>query len=219
MKAVQPKVEFITPLNRDAILKRIEEVGRTCYKSEDKITEESAPKFAKMLVKRGHEAMIEHVNITIKFTTDRGIPHEVVRHRLASYAQESSRYCNYSKSKHGSSISVIDIASGFEYDMADSKDFTKYATWYDAMEYAEKAYLKMIELGAPPDEARSVLPTCTKTEIVMTTNLREGRHFIRLRASKHAHPSIQLLAKEVLRVFNIELPELFSDLVEELEYE
>jgi len=213
MNVMQPKVEFITPLNRDVILKRIEEIGRVCYKSEDLITEKSAPKFVRMLVERGHEAMIEHINVTIKFTTNRGVTHEMVRHRIASYAQESTRYCNYSKDKMGAGINVIAIDSGFSYDLDNPIDIEKYNVWTEAMNQSELAYLKLTELGAKAQEARSVLPICTKTEIVMTANLREWRHFISLRASNSAHPDIKLLAKKVLVDFNDTLPEIFGDLV------
>lgn len=214
MNIIQPKVEFITPINREAILKRIEEIGRTCYKSEDRITEESSPNFVEMLVNRGHEAMIEHINVTIKFTTNRGVTHEMVRHRIASYAQESTRYVNYSKDKNGNGINVLDIATGFNYDLDDINDKAKYVVWQQAMKSAEATYLKLIELGATPQEARDVLPISTKTEINMTCNLREWKHFIKLRASKPAHPEIRMLAIQVYDEFIKYLPEVFSNLEE-----
>lgn len=214
MNIVQPSVEFITPPNRDIILKRIEEIGRSCYKSEDRITDESAPKFVEMLVGRGHEAMIEHINVTIKFVTNRGVTHEMVRHRIASYAQESTRYVNYSKDKNGSGINVLDIASGFKFDIEVQNDIDQYNEWVQAMNDAEKHYLKLIELGASPQKARDVLPISTKTEINMTCNLREWRHFIKLRASKYAHPEIRMLAIIVFDTFMTYLPEIFGDLEE-----
>ena len=212
MNIIKPSVEFITPLNRNAILKRIEEVGRTCYKSEDKMTSESAPKFVKMIVKRGHEAMIEHISLSVKFVTNRGVTHEIVRHRMASYAQESTRYVNYSKEKNGSGINVLDITSGFKYNLGNKNDLEKYKEWSKAMQNAEASYLVLLGLGAKPEEARNVLPISTKTEIVMTSNLRELRHFIKLRATKFAHPEIRLLAIELYDGLVKELPEIFEDL-------
>lgn len=209
MNIVNSSVEFITPINREVILQRIEQIGRSCYKSEDKITNESAPKFVKMLVDRGHEAMIEHISLTIKFVTNRGVSHEMVRHRLANYAQESSRYCNYSKGKHGSELTFIDIKEGFP--TISDED---YSTWLESMKLSETAYMEMINNGCKPDLARDVLPNSLKTEINMTANLREWRHFIRMRASKFAHPEIRLLAKKVYEEFVKELPEIFSDLKE-----
>lgn len=214
MNILQPSVEFVTPINREAILERVEQVGRTCYKSEDKITAESAPKFVEMLVSRGHEAMIEHINLTIKFITNRGVTHEMVRHRVASYAQESTRYVNYSKDKHGSGINVLDIATGFYYDLTNPNDLLKYKVWQEAMSNAETSYLTLLKLGATPQEARDVLPISTKTEINMTCNLREWRHFIKLRASKYAHPEIRMLAIQVYDEFMKYLPEVFKDLEE-----
>lgn len=214
MKIVGQSVEFIDELERESILRKIEQIGRVCYKSEDKITDDSAAKFVKMLVDRGHQAMIEHVNITVKFTTNRGVSHEVVRHRLASYAQESTRYVNYNKEKNGSGITVIDQMSGFKYDLADPTDLLKYNIWREAMQNAETSYLALIKVGATPEEARSVLPNSTKTEIVMTANLREWIHFLSLRTSKYAHPDIRVIAIQTYDYFVKELPEIFLHLDE-----
>lgn len=205
MKIVEPKVEIITPINGDEILKHIEKVGRVCYKSESNITDESADKFVAGIIKRGHESVIEHFNITVKFTTDRGISHEIVRHRIASYAQESSRYCNYSKDKFNKEISVIKPVN-LDY-MSDA-----YLDWYEGCTGAERAYFKMIERGCKPQVARAILPTCTKTEIMVTMNLREWRHFIKLRSSKAAHPDIRILAIDLLRQFKNNIPVIFEDI-------
>lgn len=140
MKIIEPKVEIITPVNGDEILKHLETVGRVCYKSEDRITEDSAKKFIAGIVKRGHEAVIEHFNITVKFITDRGITHEIVRHRIASYAQGSTRYCNYSKDKFNNEISFIKPINIKE----NTKD---YEDWVKAMMCAESAYFTLIEDG------------------------------------------------------------------------
>ena len=205
MKIIQPNVEIITPLDGQEILAHIERVGRVCYKSENNITEDSAEAFVAGIVRRGHEAVIEHYNITVKFTTDRGISHEIVRHRIASYAQESTRYCNYSKDKFSSEITVVCPA--------DIKEGTpEYRDWLEAMKAAEKYYFALLSDGCKPQTARAVLPTCTKTEIMATMNLREWRHFLKLRSDAAAHPDIQVLARELLRQFKARIPVIFDDI-------
>ncbi len=205
MKIIQPGVEIITPINGREILAHIEKVGRVCYKSENNITEDSAEKFVAGIIRRGHEAVIEHYNITVKFTTDRGISHEIVRHRIASYAQESTRYCNYSKDKFSNEITVIrpvDIQEGTP----------EYRDWLEAMEAAEKYYFALLADGCKPQTARSVLPTCTKTEIMVTMNLREWRHFLKLRSDAAAHPDIRVLARELLAQLKERIPVIFDDI-------
>ena len=172
MKIISPSFEIITPIDSTEILKTIEKVGRTCYKSEDKITEDSCRGFVQRIIKSGHEAVIEHYNVTVRLTNDRGVSHEEVRHRIASFAQESTRYCNYSKDKFGNEITYIDIKGGMELDpkvsQLDAKTFTAiYDEWVQACIDAEKHYNRMIELGATPQIARSVLNNSTKTEIAI----------------------------------------------------
>ena len=197
MRIVKPSVEllWITPEAE----KIIERAGRTCYKSEDKITDDSAGKFVRMLIERGHEAMIEHASASFLWITDRGVTHELVRHRLVSYAQESTRYCNYEKQNE---IAVIEPPGLDEY----GND-----AWRRACCVAEKSYLEMIGLGLAPQIARSVLPTCLKTEIVVTANLREWRHICRLRTSSTAHPQIQEMAKLTLSILKEFVPTVFED--------
>lgn len=197
------------------MLSKLEKIGRVCYKSEEKIAEGSAEKFLRGIIKRGHESVIEHESITVRITCDRGVTHEIVRHRIASYSQESTRYCNYTNDKFGSQISCIDIATGFSYDLNDENDRKKYEIWTKAMEAAEKYYFELVEAGAKPEEARSILPNSLKTEIVMTMNLREWRHFIKLRTSKRAHPQIQEVANMILKEFARRFPIFFVDLVNE----
>lgn len=205
MRIVEPKVEIITPINGEEILKHIEKVGRICYRSENNISDGSAEKFVGGIIKRGHEAVIEHYNITVKFTTDRGITHEIVRHRIASYAQESTRYCNYSKDKFSNEISVIKPVDIKE-------DTIEYETWKEAMNDAERAYFRLINSGCKAQVARAVLPTCTKAELMVTMNLREWRHFIKLRSSSAAHPDIRILAIELLNQFKAQIPVIFDDI-------
>ena len=176
MNVIKPSFEIITPIDGKEILKTIEQVGRTCYKSEDKITEDSCKSFVKGLIARGHEAVIEHYNITVRLVNDRGVSHEEVRHRLASYAQESTRYCNYTKDKFDNGITYIDISGGIQYDKAMQKLSQEtigliIEEWVSACSDAEKHYNKMISLGATPQIARSVLNNSTKTEICITANL------------------------------------------------
>lgn len=205
MRIVNAGYEIITPMNRDTVLKRIEEIGRVCYKSEDLITSESASKFVTMLVKRGHEAMIEHCSISVKFICDRGVSHEIVRHRIASYAQESTRYCNYSKDKFNNEITVIKPCF-WEVHSA------HYGTWEIACRQSEKAYFELLENGATPQEARSILPNSLKTEIVVTYNLREWRNFFKLRTASLAHPQMREITIPLLNEFKTYLPEIFGDI-------
>lgn len=212
MKIVKPYIEIIDMADYAAVLKKIEQIGRVCYKSEDKITDHSAERFIASILSRGHESVIEHESISVKVVCDRGVTHEIVRHRVASYSQESTRYCNYAKDKFQNQISVIDLSTGFRYDLNDPADSRKYQIWCEAMECAEKYYFQMLEAGASPQEARSILPNSLKSELVMTMNLREWRHFLRLRLSSAAHPQIREIAEMILQVFQEKLPVFFQDM-------
>ena len=212
MNVIKPSIEIIDMKNYDEIVRKIEKIGRVCYKSEGNITEESAERFIRNLLKRGHESVIEHESVTVRIICDRGITHEIVRHRIASYSQESTRYCNYSGDKFGNAITVIDLAGGFEYDLNNENDRAKYDVWNHAMEQAEDSSFRMLELGAPPQEARSVLPNSLKTEIVVTMNLRSWRNFFRLRCDSHAHPQMREVAGIALKIFQEKLPVFFSDI-------
>lgn len=210
MKIISPFSIIETPIDGEYILKQIEKAGRTAYKTEDKITADSAKKFVKKILDMGHESVIEHYNITVRVICDRGITHEIVRHRIASYTQESTRYCNYSMGKFGGEIMVIKPCF---WDSGSEKDKKKYEIWEDAMKSAEKAYLELIRLGASPQEARSVLPNSLKTEIVMTLNLREWRHFFKLRTSNAAHPQMREIAQPLLDELKRQIPVIFDDIV------
>ena len=201
MMIQKPAVEVLRADRYEEMLRRIERIGRVCYKSEDKIEDGSAEKFIRGIIRRGHESVIEHESLTVKFICDRGVTHEIVRHRIASYSQESTRYC-------------IDLATGFQYDLNSETDRKKYDVWRRAMENAEASYFQMIELGATPQEARSVLPNSLKTELVVTMNLREWRHFFRLRADAAAHPQCREVARMLLERFAGDYPVFFADLLE-----
>lgn len=222
MKIVAPGFEILTEISPDGIkeLKQIERIARLCYKSEDKITEdgESAKSMVSRLIKNGHTAMIEHSILSVEFTCDRGISHEIVRHRIASFAQESTRYCNYVKDKFGNEISVIDIATGIEEEGKNYENLDAIlAEWEEAMKDAERHYMNMINLGATPQIARSVLPTSTKTGIVMTCNYREWRQFFNLRIPKSAHPQMREITKKLLSTIKELIPIVFDDLEVKIE--
>lgn len=205
MKIIKPDVQFITPIDGATILKRLEQCGRVCYKSEDKITEGSAEKFVAGIIKRGHEAVLEHCSFTVKFICDRGVSHEIVRHRMASYCQESTRYCNYGKGKFGEEITVIEPCFWPE-----GSDL--YWAWKNACLISEQCYFSLLKSGATPQEARSVLPNSLKTEVVMTANIREWRHFLKLRCSPAAHPQMREVALILLDKVHWLIPMCFDDI-------
>jgi thymidylate synthase (FAD) len=220
MLLVKPSAEILMttylPLNL------IEKAGRTCYKSEDKITETSNVDFAAMILKRGHESVVEHASATVRFVCDRGVTHEIVRHRLASYSQESTRYCDYSGGHVAFVIPPwVDIPEG-EYNEEIDIDRTLYDCehprgawlWASAMLKAEQCYKDLREnvVNWKPEQARSILPNSLKTEIVMTANLREWRHFFKLRTSAAAHPQMREVATPLLAEMKARIPVIFEDL-------
>lgn len=188
----------------------IERAGRICYKSECKITKDSAPQFIKNLIKRGHESVLEHASATFLISCDRGVSHEIVRHRLCSFSQESTRYCDYSK-KGLTFLSPFDnaleIPTTYKYNQK------VYDIWDKAISQCEESYKELRKIGVPSELARSVLPNALKTEIVVTANFRNIRHMIRLRTDKHAHPQIRQIFQIILdRMLEI-APSVFGDLV------
>lgn len=224
MRKVNAGFEILTPISEGGIkeLQHIEKIGRVCYKSEDRITEdgESAKKFVGMLIKNDHQAMIEHSSLSVKFTVDRGVSHELVRHRIASFAQESTRYCNYANNKFGGECTYINIAPSMLLDtkmknMPEDELNAVYDEWVLAMEDAEKHYMRMLELGATPQIARSVLPNSTKTEITITANYREWRNFFKLRVPKTAHPAMREVTIELLKELKTRIPVIFDDIESE----
>lgn len=206
MKLIKPEYQILSPKiltikTANEILQDIELAGRTCYKSEDKITETSAVEFVRMLVKRGHESVLEHRSISVKFTVDRGVSHELVRHRLASFSQESTRYCNYSKDKFDKQLTFIIppwcknikpkiFPIGIPIDTLTNLEDDE-MIWLSTMKSLETKYNGLLDIGWTPQEARSILPNSLKTEIVVTANLREWRTIFKQRISKHAHPQMR----------------------------
>ena len=205
MKIIAPYHEIISKIDGAEMLRYIELCGRVCYKSEDRITDGSAEKFVGMILKSGHESVLEHEKITVRFVCDRGVTHEIVRHRIASYSQESTRYCNYSKDKFGGEITFIRPCFWAE-------DDEKFALWKETMQSIEDSYVKLISLGAKPEEARSILPNSVKTEIMVTMNLREWRHFFKLRTAERAHPQIREVAIPLLNELKGLVPVIFDDI-------
>lgn len=208
MKIINASYRIETPTySGEKLLKSIEQAGRTCYKSEDRITDESAEAFVRMLIKRGHESVLEHASITVRFVCDRGVSHEIVRHRIASFSQESTRYCNYSGDRFRNEITFIKPCFLEE-------GTGGYKLWKQAMFVAEKEYFDLLKWGCTPQEARSVLPNSTKTEIIMTANLREWRHFLKLRTAKAAHPQMRELTVPLLKELQEWIPVIFDDIGE-----
>ena len=205
MKIINPSVILEDEIDGQAILKKLERIGRTCYKSEGNIKEDSAEKFVKNIMNRNHMSVIEHESISVRIICDRGVTHEIVRHRIASYSQESTRYCNYSNDKFGNELTFIKpcfFDEGSE----------GYEIWKKSMQNIENEYMELIEVGAKPQEARSILPNSIKTELVMTMNLREWRHFFLLRCDKAAHPQMRQVANLILDTFKKEVPVIFDDI-------
>ena len=208
MKIINPSVQLEDEIDGQEILKKIENIGRVCYKSEGNITEDSAERFVKSIIARGHESVLEHVSISVRVICDRGVSHEIVRHRIASYSQESTRFCNYSNDKFRNELTFIKPCYWKETDI-------NFIEWKKNMKRIEGEYLWFINNGkATPQEARSILPNSLKTELVMTTNLREWRHFFKLRCDKAAHPQTREIANMILKEFKEKIPVIFDDLYE-----
>lgn len=220
MRIIKPYYIIESNIKSDEIIQHLEKVGRTCYKSEDRIGDiELSKKFLGSLIDRGHEAIIEHASITVRVVCDRGVSHEIVRHRLASYAQESTRYCNYSKDKFDNQLTYIDIMpiiiKRFNPQTEDDKIHLGKieSKIIETLSLIEKNYMGLLELGLTPQEARGILPNLLKTEIVMTMNIREWRHFFKLRTSKAAHPQIREIAIPLLDEMKKTIPVLFDDII------
>ena len=216
MRLAKPSISFLWMTENP--LKTIEAAGRTCYKSEDRITDSSAISFVKRLIDRGHfamiVAMIEHTSASYKIVCDRGVSHEIVRHRLFSYAQESTKYCNY---KGGVEFIVPcwfedDFETRFYLDIEDGWPEEE-NEWVNVMEMCEESYLTLLHCGWTPQQARSVLPNSLKTEIVVTGNLREWLHFFSLRCAKSAHPQMQEVANMLLMDIKERVQVIFDETI------
>ena len=205
MKIIEPVVFIESDVTQEQAMRMIERAGRVCYKSEDRIESGSSAKFIRGILKRGHESVIEHMSITVRIICDRGVSHEIVRHRIASYSQESTRYCNYATDKFSNEITVIKPLF-----WGDTSE--EYRIWERAMKDCENAYFNLISSGASPQEARAVLPNSLKTEIFVTMNFREWRHFFSLRCSSAAHPQMRQVARMILSQFQEKYPLFVEDI-------
>ena len=198
MKVINASYRIETPIDGAEMLKRIEKAGRTCYKSEDRITDESAEAFVRKLIERGHESVLEHESLTVRFVCDRGVSHEIVRHRIASFSQESQRYVRYN--------------GDIEFINPHMPNAKAHEAWQELCERAEETYRELLSYGVQPQQARAVLPNSTKTEIAMTANLREWRHFLKLRTAKTAHPQMRELTVPLLKELQERIPVVFDDI-------
>ncbi|MFA5168949.1 MAG: FAD-dependent thymidylate synthase [Candidatus Omnitrophota bacterium] len=211
MILVKPSFDILHITDRP--LELIEQAGRTCYKSEDRMTPESAFDFAEKILKRGHESVIEHVSATVKFVVDRGVSHEIVRHRLASYSQESTRYCDYSGGHIAFVIPPWVNIKPNKYELPPKgQPLMADWSWFLSTMEAEARYKHLRSLGWKPEQARSVLPNSLKTEIVMTANLREWRHFFKLRTAPSAHPQMREITVPLLKEMRLRIPVIFNDI-------
>ena len=215
MKIIEPSYTILSDISENGIkeLQFIERAARTCYKSGGRITDdgESAKTLIKRLISSGHEAMLEHSMLSVRFVVDRGVSHEIVRHRLFSFAQESQRYCNYSKGKFGNEITFIKPCFWNDKNPEYGK-VSNYDWWSYACDKAELAYLNLLEHGATPQEARTVLPNSTATELVVTGNYREWRHFLKLRTAGAAHPQMRQVTIPLLKELQERIPIIFDDI-------
>lgn len=215
MKTIKAGFEIIRMSDGVSLLKHIERIARECYKSADKITDTSYRQMIRNLISRKHFAMLEHASITVKFDTDRGVTHEMVRHRLASYAQESTRYCNYSSARVGNEITYIDPPF---WNSGSEADLVKRAIMEECKAFAEKKYMELLALGALAQEARGVLIHFTKASIYITCNIRQWRHILDLRAvgsTGAPHPQMEELMAPLLYEMNDYIPIVFEDLVKD----
>lgn len=210
MQIIEPYFEILHMAETNEIYRLLELAARTCYKSEDKIAQDTAESLLRRLMKTGHESVIEHISISVRIVCDRGITHELVRHRLCSFSQESTRYANYGKDKFGKEITVIRPIFW-------PTSHIMYPIWKDQMLQAEKAYMIMLNNGAKAQEARSVLPNSLKTDIVTTANLREWKHMFKLRCGKAAHPQIRQIMLPLLAEFHSRIPIFYEELFKEHE--
>lgn len=188
----------------DDMLRRIELAARTCYKSK----QNGGSLLIRRIIANGHDSVLEHASVSVRIVTDRGVSHELVRHRLASYSQESTRYCNYAQNRFGSEITVVVPAW---YSGCFGQDGE---VWRMACAEAERAYFRLLTLGWKAEQARTVLPHSLATEIVMTANVREWRHVLRLRTGRGAHPQMVDLMSSILDGFQRAIPILFDDITQ-----
>lgn len=209
MRLVEPWIK-VENFDGVKIMRRIERACRTCYRSEDKISEESYKNLLTNCLNRGHESVLEHEKITVRIYSDIGTYKDLTRHRFASFSVESTRYCSYNKDKYGNEIAVVNPVY--------IEDKEVFETWKKAIEDMEKAYMKMKELGASTDMCREILPHSTAAEYTMTANIREWKHILELRTTNHVHPAIRQVLIPLLLLFKEQMPEIFGDIEYDKEF-
>ena len=231
MRLIKPYYVIESEINGEKILRHLENAARTCYKSEDKVGDwEKTKKFVGGLIKGGHHSTIEHYSLTVRIIASRSYTHELVRHRLCAYSQESTRYCNYCNDKYGDHITYIiplwtslqpgiyDVVTNGPVDVCITKDGEYFKgsyeeeMWINAMSFSEVTYKNLIKNGWKPEQARMVLPNSLKTEIVMSCNLREARHIFMLRTSEKAHPEMREIMRPLLDECKEKIPVIFDDI-------
>ena len=212
MNIVKQSWSYIRKPDGADVLKVIEEAGRTCYKSEGKIKDGSADGFVRGIIMSGHESVIEHEKVSVRIICDRGCSHQIVRHRIAAYSQESTRFCSYDQDRFGKQITVILPIWFYDDYEKDVTDLPPYQFWKQACEFAEISYFALLQLGQKPQQARGVLPTSLKTELVVTYNMREWRHFFKERCQPAADVPLRTLALDMLSHFKEDFPVLFDDI-------
>lgn len=210
MKIIEPYI-IMEKYDAKKIMKNLEKACRTCYRSEDKITEESYKTLLKNCINRGHESILEHEKITIQMVCDIGVYKDLTRHRLASFSIESTRYCNYGKDKFDNEIKFIKPCNIDE-------DSEIYDFWKHTMERVEMNYLHMAARGATPDQMRMLLPHSTAALVTMTANIREWKHILSLRTTMHTHPSVQQVMIPLLLKFEKDMPEVFGNIEYNLKF-
>ncbi len=203
MKIVEPWVK-VEDFDGKKIMQKIERACRTCYRSEDKITDESYKNLLKNCISRGHESVLEHEKITVRIYNDIGSYKDLTRHRFASFSVESTRYCSYDKDKYGNEISFINPVY--------IEDKETYEIWKNTMQQIENGYIAMKKLGASTDMCRNILPHSVAAEYTMTANIREWKHIFTLRANNHVHPAIRQVMIPLLKYFKEQMPEIFEEI-------
>ena len=213
MKLIYPSFEVQWPHEYELghYITDIVNIARTCYRSHISSNYEDSKAFVKRLIDNGHEAMLEHKSLTVKLTVDRGVTHELVRHRMASFAQESTRYCNYSGEKFRHDVRFV-IPCFFDERKGTDKS-EQFGLWLDACQRAEEMYFALLQNGATPQEARTVLPNSTAADIVVTANFREWRHILKLRTAKDAHPQMREVMCPLGEELKARIPVIFDDCV------
>lgn len=210
MKIINPKVE-VEKYDGVKIMKNIERACRTCYRSENLITEDSYKRLLTNCLNRGHQSILEHEKITVRMICDIGVYKDLTRHRFGSFSIESTRYCNYGKDKFENEIKFIEPVNI-------DKTSELYKDWYRTVDFIEQEYVRMSRMGATPDQMRMILPHSTAAEVTMTANIREWRHILDLRTKKMTHPSVRQILIPLLLKFKEDMPELFGNIEYDTEF-